>query len=182
MQPRQRSYGYCPSNEEGEKMSSDSATTRKRIEAQGYLGMSDAELAEVGPWLRLAPAGCMVWIAIATYYQSEAALILLAPIAALGAIFRGHPFEITYNHGVRHILGTRRLPPAGAPRRFACAVATVWLVAASWAFYSDAVVLGQILGFSLAAAAGVPTFTDFCIPSFFYGLIFGKPKALNTEG
>jgi hypothetical protein len=163
-------------------MSSDSTTTRNRIEAQGYLGMSDAELSAVGPWLRLAPAGCMVWIAIATYYQSEAALMLLAPIAALGAIFRSHPFEITYNHGIRHILGTQRLPPAGAPRRFACAVATVWLVAASWAFYSGAPVLGQALGFSLAAAAGVPTFTDFCIPSFVYGLIFGKPKALDTEG
>ena len=124
----------------------------------------------------------MVWIAIATYYQSEAALILLAPIAALGAIFRGHLFEVAYNHGIRHILGTRRLPPAGAPRRFACAVATVWLVAASWAFYIDAVVLGQVLGFSLAAAASVPAFTDFCIPSFVYGLIFGKPKAVNLEG
>ena len=163
-------------------MSSTSATTRRRIEAQGYLGMSDAEIAEVGPWLRLAPAGCMVWIAVATYFQSEAALILLAPIAALGAIFRGHPFEITYNHGIRHMLGTRRLPPAGTPRRFACAVATVWLVAASWAFYSDAAVLGQVLGFSLAAAAAVPAFTDFCIPSFVYGLIFGKPKELNTDG
>jgi hypothetical protein len=163
-------------------MSSDTATTRKRIEAQGYLGLSDAELTEVGPWLRLAPAGCMVWIAIATYYQSEAALILLAPIAALGAILPGHPFEVIYNHGIRHLLGTQRLPPAGAPRRFACGVATVWLIATSWAFYSDAVVLGQVLGFSLAAAAGIPAFTDFCIPSFIYGLIFGKPKAANTQG
>ena len=162
-------------------MSSDFATTRKRIEAQGYLGLSDSELAEVGPWLRLAPAGCMVWIAIATYYQSEAALILLAPIAALGAMLPGHPFEVIYNHGIRHILSIRQLPPAGAPRRFACGVATVWLLATSWAFYSDALVVGQVLGFSLAAAAGVPTFTDFCIPSFFYGLIFGKPKSVNTE-
>jgi hypothetical protein len=162
-------------------MSSVSATTRKRIEAQGYLGLSDADLAEVGPWLRFAPAGCMVWIAIATYYQSEAALIVLAPIAALGAMFRGHPFEIVYNHGFRYVLGTQRLPPAGAPRRFACGVATVWLIAASWAFYIGAPVLGQVLGFSLAAAAAVPAFTDFCIPSFIYGLIFGMPKASNIE-
>ena len=162
-------------------MSSNSATTRKRLEAQGYVGLSDSELAEVGPWLRLAPAGCMVWIAIATYYQSEAALMLLVPIAALGGIFRSHPFEIVYNHGIRHVLGIRRLPPAGAPRRFACGVAAVWLIATSWAFYSDALVLGQVLGFSLAAAAGVPTFSDFCIPSFVYGLIFGKPKPVNTE-
>jgi hypothetical protein len=157
-----------------------STTTRNRIEAQGYLGLSDDEMAEVGPWLRFAPAGCMVWIAIATFYQSEMAIIALAPIAALGAILRGHPFEVIYNHGIRHMTGTRHLPPAGKPRRFACAVATVWLIAASWAFYSGSVLLGQILGYSLAVAAAVPAFTDFCIPSFLFGLMFGKPKAVNT--
>jgi hypothetical protein len=161
-------------------MTSVSATTRKRIETQGYLGLSDAELAEVGPWLRFAPALCMIWVAVATYYQSIAALMILAPIAGLGALLTGHPFEIAYNHGIRYILGNQRLPPAGAPRRFACGVATVWLLATSWAFYSDAPVIGQILGYSLAFAAAVPTFTDFCIPSFVYGLIFGKPKASNT--
>ena len=30
-------------------MGSPSATTRIRVEAQGYLGLSDDELAEVGP-------------------------------------------------------------------------------------------------------------------------------------
>lgn len=45
-------------------MSTVSATTRQRIEAQGYLCLSDATLAEVGPWLRLSPAICMVWVAM----------------------------------------------------------------------------------------------------------------------
>jgi hypothetical protein len=56
-------------------------------------------------------------------------------------------------------------------------VATAWLIATSLAFYSGATALGYALGASLAVAAAVPTFTDFCIPSFFYGLMFGKPKA-----
>jgi len=59
-------------------------------------------------------------------------------------------------------------------------VATVWLAAAAWALRSGAILAGQILGYSLAFAAAVPVFTDFCIPSFFYGLMFGKPKDADS--
>ncbi len=162
-------------------MSTISKTTRRRIEAQGYLGLNDATLAKVGPWLRFSPAICMVWIAIATYYESVPGLLALVPFAALGAILPWHPFDAIYNYGIRHILGTPLLPRANAPRKFACKVAVVWLIAISWAFYSGATLLGYILGGSLAFAAAVPTFTDFCIPSFFYGLIFGKPETGDVD-
>jgi hypothetical protein len=158
-------------------MATVSTTTRKRIEAQGFLGLDDRELAEVGPWLRLSPAICMVWVAIATYFESYMALAILTPLAALGAVLPWHPFDIIYNNGIRHILGTRVLPKYNAPRHFACMVATLWLAGTAWAFYSGATMVGQILGYALVVAAAVPTFTDFCIPSFIYGLIFGKPKA-----
>jgi hypothetical protein len=162
-------------------MNSVSSTTRKRIEAQGYLGLSDSDLAEVGPWLRLAPAMCMVWTGIATFYQSELALMILVPFAALGAILRGHPFETIYNYGIRHIVGTQRLPPAQAPRRFACGVATIYLIVTIIAFHNGFPFVGQFFGFSLVAAAAFPTFTNFCIPSFIYGLIFGKPGSLDPD-
>lgn len=161
-------------------MNTVSSTTRKRIEAQGYLGLSDAGLAEVGPWLRLAPAICMVWSAIATFYQSELALMILVPFAALGALLPGHPFEAIYNYGIRHVIGTQKLPPAQAPRRFACGVATIYLLVTIIAFHKGFPLIGQFFGFSLAAAAAVPSFTDFCIPSFAYGLIFGKPGLKDT--
>lgn len=165
-------------------MNAISETTRKRIEAQGYVGLSDATLAEVGPWLRFAPAVCMTWVAIATAFASATVLWALMPFAALGAILTGHPFEVVYNHGIRHLLGKPRLPPARAPRRFACGVATVWLGFAGWAFYAGGTMLGYFLGGSLAIAAAVPAFTDFCIPSFFYGLMFGTPQqdARNVPG
>jgi len=161
-------------------MGSVSPTTRRRIEAQGYVGLSDSTLAEIGLWLRFSPAICMTWVAIATYNASATALLLLIPFAALGAIMPWHPFDLIYNHGIRHFLRTQILPRANAPRQFACGVATVWLGAVSWAFLTGATTLGYILGFSLAIAAAVPTFTDFCIPSFFYGLMFGKPKAADS--
>lgn len=162
-------------------MNTVSTTTRKRIEAQGYLGLSDATLVEVGPWLRFSPAICMVWAAVATYNESWLALAVLIPFAALGAILPWHPFDAIYNYGIRRILGTGVLPRARAPRKFACMVATLWLIAAAWAFYSGAANLGYVLGYSLAIAAAVPTFTDFCIPSFFYGLMFGAPGARDAD-
>ncbi len=162
-------------------MSTVAITTRKRIEAQGYLGLSDVSIAEIGLWLRFSPAICTVWVAIATYYESVTALVILIPLSVLGAILPWHPFDAIYNYGIRHILGTELLPRAQAPRKFACMVATAWLIATSLAFYSGATILGYALGVSLAVAAAVPTFTDFCIPSFFYGLMFGKPKACDVD-
>jgi hypothetical protein len=155
-------------------MSTVSKTTRKRIEAQGYLGLNDVTLAKVGPWLRLSPAICMTWVAIATFYESATALLVLIPFAALGAILPWHPFDAIYNYGIRHLLGTPLLPRSKAPRKFACKVAVVWLIATSWAFYGGATLLGYILGSSLAFAAAVPMFTDFCIPSFFLWAVVWK--------
>jgi hypothetical protein len=154
-----------------------SPVTRRRLEAQGFVGLDDAALAEVGPWLRLAPALCSAWAAVGTALGSPGVIWALMPFAALGTVVRGHPFDVIYNHGIRHLLGTRRLPPYNAPRRFACAVATVWLGATGWAFYAGATLLGYVLGAALAVAALVPTLTNFCIPSFFYGLLFRKPAA-----
>jgi hypothetical protein len=152
-----------------------STVTRRRLEAQGFLGLDDATLAEVGPWLRLAPALCAAWAALGTALGSPGVLWALMPFAALGALRRGHPFDAIYNHGLRHVLGTRRLPPYHAPRRFACMVATLWLGATGWAFYAGASLLGYALGAALVLAALVPTLSDFCIPSFVFGLLFGKP-------
>ena len=151
--------------------------TRARLEMQGFAGLDDGRLAEVRPWLRLAPALCATWAAIGTVRAAPALLWALAPIAALGALRRGHPFDALYNHGLRHLLGTRPLPPYGAPRRFACGVATVWLAATAGAFSAGATTLGRALGAAFVSAALVPATIDFCIPSFFFGPLFGQPAA-----
>jgi hypothetical protein len=40
-----------------------SPTSRKRLEMQGFVGMSDADLSEIRPWLRVSPAITIVWMA-----------------------------------------------------------------------------------------------------------------------
>lgn len=154
-------------------------TTRQRefIEMQGFTGLDDATVAEIGPWLRLSPAICMTWAAVGTIMASAAVLFALVPFAVAGALLRGHPFDALYNHGLRHWLKSRRFPVYGVPRRFACAVASVWLITAAIAFAVGWTIAGTVLGCGMVLAAAVPVFTGFCIPSFLYGRLFGGRSA-----
>ncbi len=145
-----------------------SPTVRRRLERQGFVGFGDDELAEAAPWLRFSPALCAAVMAVGTALASPAVLWALAAPAALGTVFPVHPFDVLYNYGLRRLTGTRRLPKNGAPRRFACGMATAWLIAAGVAFAADADVAGYALGGVLTAVAAVVATTHFCIPSLIY--------------
>jgi hypothetical protein len=149
-------------------------TVSENIQAQGFCGLDDETCMRINYPLRLAPAICMLWAAVGTALASPAVLWALAPFAALGAILPGHPFDVIYNHGLRHLTGAPALPRYGARRHFACALATLMLVAAAWGFQAGMPLLGQIVGWSLVAAAFVNVVTGFCIPSFIARLFFGK--------
>lgn len=143
---------------------------------QGYCGYSDDLMCEAGPYARIATGLCMAWTAAGTFLASPAVLWSLAFIAALGAALPWHPFDLIYNHGLRRLTRTRALPRHGAPRRFACGVATAWLIATGGAFYGGWPLIGKALGYSMAIAAAFPTFVDFCIPSYVYRKVFGGPR------
>ena len=103
-------------------------TVRRRLAAQGYCDLDEPALREIGPWLRWSPALCTTVMATGTILGSPVVLLGLAPLAALGAALNRHPFDYLYNGIVRHLTKTRPLPPHAAQRRFACGVASVWLV------------------------------------------------------
>jgi hypothetical protein len=155
-------------------MSSNYETVRDNIQAQGFCGLDDKTYDQINYPLRLSPAICMLWAAAGTALASPTILWALVPFAALGAILPGHPFDVLYNYGLRHLSGAPTLPRYGPRRRFACAMATVWLVATAWAFQAGMPVLGSILGWSLVATAFVNVSTGFCIPSFLARLFLGK--------
>lgn len=150
------------------------ATVRERIEAQGFCGLDDRECTKVNYPLRIAPAICMIWAAVGTALASPTILWALAPFAALGAILRGHPFDVFYNHGLRYLFGMPSLPRYGTRRRIACAVATIMIATAAFGFQAGMPMLGYITGGLLVAAAFVNVTTGFCVPSFLVRLIFGK--------
>lgn len=102
---------------------------RSRLEAQGFCNLDDTALEEIGPWLRWSPSICLFFIALGVLLKSPLVLWALAAIAFLGVLLPFHPFDLLYNHGMRYFTGTRPLPHQGPQRRFACGVATVWLIA-----------------------------------------------------
>jgi hypothetical protein len=155
-------------------MAMASARARERIEAQGFCNLDERTYAQINYPLRLSPAICMAWTAVGTALASPAILWALVPFAALGALLRGHPFDVLYNHGIRHVFGMPTLPPYGPRRRFACALATVMLGIAAWGFQAGVPAVGHVAGWSLVAAAFVNVSTGFCVPSFVARVFLGK--------
>ncbi len=156
-----------------------SHTIRQRLEAQGFCNLDDTTLTELAPWLRWSPALCTVFMTVGVALRAPFVLWALAATALLGAILPFHPFDLIYNYAVRYITRTRPLPRNGAQRRFACALATAWLVATGWAFYVGATMTGLVLGVSLTLVAALVSFTHICIPSMIYNAIFSRRPVLS---
>lgn len=161
-------------------MSRTIETTRWLVELQGFTGVADQDLKPIDLGLRVGPLFCMLLAGIATALASPAMLLALAPLAALGAILSGSPFDVFYNHGLRHVLKGPRLPVYQAPRRFACGLASAWLVVTAGLMLAGYATAGQVMGWLLVATAAVPVITGFCVPSFTYRMITGTMPARAT--
>jgi hypothetical protein len=154
-----------------------STTIRRWIEMQGVSGLDDAALAEIGPWLRLAPAICSALIAVATFLALPILFWALMPLGLICAVFGTHPVNLLYNVGLRHLFGTRRIPRSGAPMRFSCLIAALWLGSTGIAFLVGVPLLGHALGAALVLATGVAATTSFCLGCFIYERLVGAPGA-----
>ena len=155
-------------------MSTALGTIRENIQAQGFCGLDDKTYAQINYPLRLSPAICMLWTAVGTALASPTILWALAPFAALGAILPGHPFDVLYNYGVRHLMGTPVLPRYGARRRLACAFATTLIVIAALSFQAGMPMAGQIAGWALVGGTFVNVSTGLCGPALIVRMFFGK--------
>jgi hypothetical protein len=151
-------------------MTTSSPTTARRLRTQGFTA-DGAWLAEVSLWLRLSPALCATFAGLGTATASASVLFALAGTASLGAVLPFHPFDLIYNYGIRFLVGKRSLPPNGAPRRFACGIAAVWLVATALCFLSGEPTGGYALGALFVLVAVLVSTTDICIPSLIYHLL-----------
>ena len=148
--------------------------TRQRIETQGFLGLTDTEVMQFNYWLRLAPGLCVVWIAIGVVNASPIILGMLVPFAFLGGVSDGHPFDVIYNHGIRHLLGLPELPDYRAPRRFACLMATTVLSTTAILFAVGLYIPAYMLGGAMMMMATTNVLTGICGPAVIYGRLFGR--------
>jgi len=170
-------YIVTPSfNKKGENMSKDnkllSPTRLNRLKAQGYCNITDADLSKLAFGNRFAFMLCTLILAIAVTTAHVPTLIAMTIVAFLAIILPYHPFDYIYNHVLRNILNKPKLPPRSKQLKFACIIATVWLIAVSYLFYSGFYTAGYVLGGLLVAVAFTVSSTDFCIPSMIYNFIF----------
>ncbi len=152
-------------------MNALSSTALRRLHTQGFGSVDPSWLGEVAPWLRFSPALCATITALGTLMASPPILFALAAVAVLGAALPFHPFDLIYNFGIRFLVHKPALPSNGAPRRFACGVASIWLVATALSFAYGAPFVGYALGALFVAVAGLVSTTDICIPSIVFGYI-----------
>ena len=141
---------------------------------RGITCTNDPEFIKLVPWLRFTVVLCGTGMGIGTALAFTPLLGAIALIAFLGAISPKHPFDLIYNHGIRHLTGTIPIPRNGAPTRFACGIASVGLVATTVAFELNVAWLGYALGGTLTSVAALVSVTHFCIPSMVYQSLFGR--------
>jgi len=138
--------------------------THANLETQGYcLTAAQARSLRVG--LRFPTALCLALVITGLALESALMIALLVPIGAVAGWTSRHPFDLIWNHGVRHVLEAPELPRNPARRRHAFKLATVWLAGIAVLFAMGATPAALVLGGVLLAVCLLVTLTNFCIPS-----------------
>lgn len=138
------------------------------LEVQGYCLTADESRAlRVG--LRFPTALCLALVVTGLVLQSAVLILALVPIDAIAGWTARHPFDLLWNHALRHLSGAPELPPNPTPRRHAFKLATFWLLAVGVLFAVGQATAALALGIVLVGVCGLVTATGFCIPSTLLG-------------
>ncbi|MFN8161965.1 MAG: DUF4395 family protein [Solirubrobacterales bacterium] len=138
--------------------------TERNLAVQGYCLRSD-ESRSLRWGLRLPTGLCFVLVVLGLALQSAVLILALVPSGALAGWTRRHPFDLIWNHGLRHLSGARELPQNPTPRRHAFELGTVFLLAVGLLFAFGQPTAALILAALLLSVCGLVTITNLCIPS-----------------
>src|SRR5205085_1557068 len=78
--------------------------------------------------LRLSTGTCLLLVITALALESPAMSFALTGVGLIAGLTSRHPFDLVWNHVVRHVAGGPALPRNPTRRRHAFKIATVWLV------------------------------------------------------
>jgi hypothetical protein len=147
--------------------------THANLNTQGYcLSAADARALRVG--LRFPTGLCLALVVTGLALESALAIALLVPIGAVAGWTSRHPFDLIWNHGLRHFAQAPELPPNPTRRRHAFKLATIWLAAVAVLFAAGAATAALVLGGVLVAVCSLVTVTNFCIPSTLLAWLDGR--------
>lgn len=151
-------------------MKSVSSKTLWRLQVQGYAGYSPEELAQIRFGNRFAYVACGTIVALGVYFVHIPTLAIIIAVAFLGVVLPYHPFDYIYNYLLRFFILKPALPRRALQIKFACVIATIWLLATLYLFQTGDILAGQILGGLLVGVAYLVGFTDICLPSIIYNI------------
>jgi Domain of unknown function (DUF4395) len=137
---------------------------RANLTTQGYR-LDDDERRRLTVALRFSTGTCLLLVIAALALDSPAMVFALTAVGLIAGLTSRHPFDLVWNHGVRHLTGGPALPPNPTRRRHAFKIATVWLFVVGTLFAARANTVALILGGLLVAACATVTTTNFCVPS-----------------
>jgi Domain of unknown function (DUF4395) len=143
--------------------------TDRNLVVQGYW-LSAEEIRALRLRLRYPTALCLAAVVTGLALQSALMLLALVPIGVVAGWTPRHPFDLIWNHGLRHLSGAPELPPNPTPRRHAFKLASAWLLAVGLLFAVGQPTAALILGGVLVAVCALVTVTNFCIPSTLLGI------------
>jgi len=148
----------------------------RNLDAQGYC-LTTEESSALRWGLRFPTALCLGIVVIGLALQSAVLILALVPIGAVAGWTRRHPFDLIWNHGLRHLSGAPELPPNPTPRRHAFKLATVWLLAVGLLFAFGYATVALVLGAILVSVCGLLTVTNLCVPSTLLGIWWSRHPA-----
>lgn len=148
---------------------------RRRLEVQGFTGLSDQDINQIEPWTRFTPTLNAAITALGTLLGSPRILLLLAFLMGLGAVFPMHPFDWLYNKTLRLLTHTKPLPHSGPRRRFVFALACWWLLVTAFLFRSGRFGAAFVAGMVMTALALLLAIANICVVSELLHRLFGTP-------
>lgn len=154
--------------------------TRRNLAVQGYR-LSRAEASGLGLGPRFATGLCLPIVAFGLALESVPILAALAAVGAIAGFAPRHPFDLIWNHGVRHLAGAEPLPPNPTRRRHAFKLGAAWLAAIALLIAAGHGSLPVALGVGLLAACGLVTATNFCVPSTMIELVERRRERRPAE-
>ena len=141
----------------------------RNLRVQGYA--LTAEESRALRWgLRIPTALCLALVIVGLALQSAVLILALVPMGAIAGWTRRHPFDLIWNHGLRHLSGAPELSANPTPRRHAFKLATVWLLVVGLLFAFGQPTAALILGALMVAVCGLLTTTNYCVPSALLGI------------
>ncbi len=80
--------------------------TQSNLATQGYC-LSEEESRALRVGLRFPTALCLALVVVGLVLQSALVIALLVPIGAIAGWTARHPFDLIWNHGLRHLAISR---------------------------------------------------------------------------